>query len=356
LLLLAIHLSATSGSAQGTVTGRVVDAQTRQPLGAAQVFIVDNNIGALTTAAGGYRLIDVPAGSYTIRAQLIGYRSSDQSVSVVAGQSVVANFEISQDALALDEVIVTGTPGGTQRRALGNVVSRVEATQLEQAAATTLEQALGNTVAGVRMMGPAGAAGGATSIRIRGSSSLALSGDPLIYVDGIRINAQKAFDARRSATSRLSAIDPSIIESIEIIKGPAAATLYGTEAANGVIQIITKRGMTGQVAFDASTQLGFQWQPHPERNFGLQYYDDPETGEIKSHNLYLLEQEPDRFGKPLFQYGPIQRYSLSARGGTDLFRYFASGNRVSEEGFSRADWLKGWGAQVSLTAVPRDEL
>ncbi|MQA91876.1 MAG: SusC/RagA family TonB-linked outer membrane protein [Gemmatimonas sp.] len=341
---------------QGTITGRVIDAQTLQPLPSVQVFIDAVNMGTLTGPNGNYQLVDVPAGNHALRVQLIGYQAESRTVSVISGEAQAVNFELTEAALALDEIVVTGTPGGTQRRALGNVVSRVDAAVLEQAAGTGIEQAIGNTVTGVRMIAPAGAAGGAQSMRIRGSSSMALAGDPLIYVDGIRVNAEKAFDARGSATSMLQDIDPGSIESIEIIKGPAAATLYGTEAANGVIQIITKRGIAGAASFDASVELGANWQPHPEQNFGLQFYRDPVTDEIRSHNLYALEQSADRFGKPLFQNGPIQRYNASVRGGTDLFRYFASINRTDEEGFSRGDWTEGWRAQVSLTAIPRDGL
>jgi TonB-dependent SusC/RagA subfamily outer membrane receptor len=340
----------------GTITGRVRDAQTGRPVSAAQVYIAALDIGVLTQATGAYVLLNVPPGTHTLEVARIGYRNASALVTAAEAATIVQDFAVEEEALLLDAVVVTGTAGGSQRRSLGNVVSTLDAGDIATSAAVRIEQAIGNAVPGVRMMAPAGAAGGETSIRIRGSSSLALSGDPLIYVDGIRISTRRAFDGRGSATSRLQDIDPATIESIEIIKGPAAATLYGTEASNGVIQIITKRGVAGDATFEASAEVGANWQPHPERNFGLQWYTDAVTGELTNHNLYVLEQQPDRFGQPFFHNGPIQRYNASIRGGADLFRYYASINRTDEEGFSRGDWTKGWRAQTSLTAVPTPSL
>jgi TonB-linked SusC/RagA family outer membrane protein len=340
----------------GVISGRVTDARTGQAISAAQVHIAALDIGVLTQLNGGYVLLNVPAGTHTLQAVRIGYRTVTAEVTVTDGATVVQDFMMEEDALRLDEVIVTGTPGGARRRALGNAVSRLDASAIATSPAVRVEQVIGNSVPGVRMMAPASMAGGESSIRIRGSSSLALQGDPLIYVDGVRISSRKAFDGRGSATSRLQDIDPAMIESIEIIKGPAAATLYGTEASNGVIQIITKKGEPGETTFEVSAEVGANWQPHPAQNFGLHWYRDPVTSEVESHNLYLLLQEPEHFGEPIFQYGPIQRYSVSARGGSDLLRYYAGISRTDEEGFSRIDFAERWNVNSSLTFVPRADL
>jgi TonB-dependent starch-binding outer membrane protein SusC len=126
----AIMLGATTvplvAQATGTVRGRVVESGTMRPLNGVQVSIPGTNRGALTNAAGDYMIVAVPAGQQTVRAQMIGYRSSEQTVTVVSEQPVQANFELGQSAIALDELVVTGTPGATQRRALGNAVSTRE--------------------------------------------------------------------------------------------------------------------------------------------------------------------------------------------------------------------------------------
>jgi TonB-dependent SusC/RagA subfamily outer membrane receptor len=332
----------------------VTDAGTGQPVPSAQVFIPSLNLGALTQASGSYSLQNVPAGVQTVTVQRLGFREETATVTVAAGETAVQDFVITQAALQLDQLIITGTAGGTQRRALGNAVERVDEATLATRPAVRIEEVVGSSIAGVRMMVPATAAGGASEIRIRSSNSLSLGGEPLIYVDGIRINTDRVFAGRGGATSRLQDIDPNTIESVEIIKGPAAATLYGTEASNGVIQIITKKGIEGETVFDASVEAGANWQPHPSENFGDHFYLDPADGQIKSHNMYELLKQPEYLGRDLFQYGPIQRYNVSARGGTSLFRYYAGVSRDDIEGFSGIDETESWNAQASVTVVPTE--
>ncbi len=251
--------------ATGTISGYVRDSRTLQPVATAQVFVPSVGIGGLTRVDGSYTLANVPPGSQVVQVQRIGYEAVSQTVNVVTGQSIVLNFELSREALALDEIVVTGTAGGTQRRAVGNVVERVNMTDIvDVSPAVTLEQSIGARVPGMIVIPGSGQAGGdAGAIRIRGSSSSALPNDPIIYVDGIRINSERAYPGSQSAISRLNDINPADIESIEVIKGPAAATLYGTEASNGVIQIITKRGASGAASFDLSIETGAAWLSDP---------------------------------------------------------------------------------------------
>src|SRR5690606_30458608 len=110
----------------GTITGRVVERRSMRPISAARVFVEGTGIGTLTNAAGRYLLPNVPAGRVVVRVQLIGYTEEERVVQVVGGETAVADFEITEQALALDQIVVTGTPGGTQRRAIGNVVDRVD--------------------------------------------------------------------------------------------------------------------------------------------------------------------------------------------------------------------------------------
>jgi TonB-linked SusC/RagA family outer membrane protein len=357
LLAMASLVAAPGLSAQGgTITGRVTDGGTGEPVTLAQVFIAEIDLGALTQANGNYLLLNVPAGTHTLTVQRLGFREETATVQVSAGQTAVQDFLITQAALQLEELIVTGTAGGTRRRALGNAVERIDAAALAVRPVTRIEEVVGSGIPGVRMMRPATSAGGASEIRIRSSNSLSLGAGPLIYVDGIRISTDREFADRNGATSRLQDIDPNSIESVEIIKGPAAATLYGTEASNGVIQIITKKGVPGETVFEVSTEVGLNWQPHPSENFGLHWYVDPVTSEIVNHNIYELVKEPEHLGRDLWQNGPIQRYNINARGGTDLFRYFASISRDDIEGFSRIDYTESWNSQASITVVPYESL
>src|SRR5690606_24062872 len=251
------------------------------------------------------------------------------------------DFTLESQALALDEVIVTGTPGGTQRRAIGNVVDRVElASEIEARPITSMEQALSAAAPGINLLSTPSEVGGGSRIRLRGSSSASLPGDPVIFIDGVRMYADQTVQGGtetgdiHSSFSRLSDIDPSDIESIEIIKGPAAATLYGTDAANGVIQIITKRGAVGSARLDASMEIGASWAPllsTPD------YWFMRPDGRMARINMVELEPhfnipENPYAGDPLKQTGISQSYGISAQGGSETTRYYLSFNRRDAEG------------------------
>jgi TonB-dependent SusC/RagA subfamily outer membrane receptor len=151
--------------------------------------------------------------------------------------------------------------------------------------------------------------------------------------------------------SALNDIHPDDIESIEIIKGPAAATLYGTEASNGVIQIITKRGQSGAPQFDVSVRTGTNWLWNPEGRVGMRYMPDTANpGQLIGFNVYRNEIENGK--GPIFGYGQLQSYSLGVRGGTDAVRYFASASRNDDVGV--VDW--NWDKQNSLRANLEMEL
>ena len=341
--------------AAGIITGRV-QGPSGQPLASVQIFLSAVDLGALTQANGRYLIPNAPAGTYTLTAERIGYRSSSVQIVVSNGQTVTQDFSLVEEALRLDELIVTGTAGGTQRRALGNAVSRVDvAAERDLLGGATFEEILSNTVPGVALLAPTGTAGGGAKIRIRGSSSLALPGDPLIYVDGIRVDQTEAFAGRYTSVSTLDDIDPASIESIEIIKGPAASTLYGTEAANGVIQIITKKGVAGAPSFDVAVGLGGIWVPDPAGQVGEQHFVNS-AGDIVTRNPYIEEEAADRFGKPLFKTGLSQNYTIGVRGGSEAVLYAAGISRMSEEGYTRVDSNERNSARLSLTMIPSDKL
>jgi TonB-dependent SusC/RagA subfamily outer membrane receptor len=277
--LIAVWLALAPGlHAQqvGTISGRVTDASSGAPVPALQVHIADLGLGVLTTQDGRYTLSNVPAGTHSLQFLRIGYRSVTEPVAVAAGQNTVVNVQVSQTALALDEVIVTGTPGGTQRRAIGNAVVRLNAADVAATRPiTSMQDVLQGRTPGLAIGRAGGNVGEGGFIRIRGVSSLTLGTQPLIYVDGIRMDNSTNLGpnlpttgAGQAAASALNDLNPNDIESIEVIKGPAAATLYGTEASAGVIQIITKRGQSGAPAVRGSHQPGDELpveRPGPDR-------------------------------------------------------------------------------------------
>jgi TonB-linked SusC/RagA family outer membrane protein len=350
-LLLATAVPASAQ--QGTVSGLITD-RAGTPLSGVQVMLVGTQRGVLSGADGRYVMPAVPAGERQIRASSLGFRAETRTVQVVAGQTVVLDFQLVTSAVALDEVVVTGTAGGTERRAIGNVVSSIRAADVVEIAPVRDIQSLLNARApGVLITPGTGQVGSGSQIRIRGSSSLSLSNTPLLYVDGVRVdNAQNSGPINQafgsSVISRINDFNPDDIESIEIIKGPAAATLYGTEAANGVIQIITKRGAQGTPQWNMTVRQGANWFRDAEGRVPTNYWRNPTTNQVESLNMAATEAAR---GTPLWRTGHVQNYNLSLSGGSADFRYHLSGNWDEEEG---ADWdnqVSRRGARANLTVV-----
>ncbi|HSH74669.1 MAG TPA: TonB-dependent receptor [Longimicrobiales bacterium] len=354
----AVLLLAPGAAAQtGSIAGRVIDAQSGQTIPAAQVFISDLDIGVLTQQNGSYLLLNVPAGQHTVTVQRIGYRQVEQAAAVVAGETAVLDFRISEEALQLDEIIITGTPGGTQRRAIGNQVSTVSVADVTQdVAVTNFQDLLSGRTPGVQFATLGGNVGTGSPIRIRGVGSFTLGANPLIYVDGVRVNNATDAGPRLGESgggsgevSVLNDFNPEDIESIEIIKGPAAATLYGTEASAGVIQIITKKGREGSPEFNVSIRQGTNFVMDPAGRLGQMWTcpTDPSPGptecasrsELVPYNMYdeagtyISRGYFDWPTENLFQNGYAQGYNLDVRGGTSAVRYFLSANYDNEEGF-----------------------
>lgn len=230
------------------IGGVVLEARTLQPIAGAQIVVDGTEIGAVTDGRGAFRLSGLPSGQVTLRVVVIGYHTVLRDVRV--GETDV-RLELTREAIELDQVIVTGTVGGQQRRSLGNSVATVDAAEaLERSGAQSVATLLNARAPGVTIRPGSGRVGSGPTIQIRGRSTISLDSDPIIYIDGVRLyNAVNTgppaggLGAQGARTaSRLGDINPEDIERIEVIKGPAAATIYGTEAANGVIQIITKIG------------------------------------------------------------------------------------------------------------------
>jgi TonB-linked SusC/RagA family outer membrane protein len=352
-LLMAFTPPMHAEAQTGTVTGAVT-TQAGEPISGVQVLLVGTQRGVISAADGRFTIPNVPAGERQVRAVSIGYRAETQTVQVGAGQTATINFRLSPSAVALDEVVVTGVAGGTERRAIGNVVANIRAADIVEVAPVRDLQSLLNARASNVLITPGtGQVGSGSQIRIRGSSSISLSNTPLLYVDGVRVeNAQNAGPVNQafgsSVISRINDFNPDDIESIEIIKGPAAATLYGTEAANGVIQIITKKGVQGAPQWNLTVRQGSNWFRNAEKRVPTNYWRNPTSGEVLSLNF--AETEAAR-GTPLWRTGQVQNYNLSLSGGTADFRYHISGNWDGEQGADYDNEVTRKGARANLTVI-----
>jgi TonB-linked SusC/RagA family outer membrane protein len=250
LALWGASVDTANAQQTGTVQGVVVDATTQRPMASAQVTIQGTQIGTLTNAQGRFQLLNVPAGTHTLRVELVGYGVSTRQISVTAGQATTVNVTMEQTAIALQELVVTGVSGGAMERAkVPFTVSRVEADQMPVQAVNPLSQIQGR-VPGANIASVSGRPGAAPQVILRGPTSINASGrsqEPLYVVDGVVLG------------SNIADINPADIESVEIVKGAAASTLFGSRAAAGVISITTRRGAAGLdgVRFTARSEIGF---------------------------------------------------------------------------------------------------
>ncbi len=259
---LALSVLGRTSAAQGTtgsVTGTVTSAETKLPLGDVRVAVVGTLQGAVTNASGQYRLNQVAAGQITLSFTRVGYKAARTKVTIVGGQATNHDEALNETTVKLSEVVITGTAGNQERRAQSAVVASVDAASItENASISTVGELLTARTPGVAISRASGSVGTANQIRIRGNASISLSNSPLIFVDGVRVGeGTVGLGLNGQVTDRLNDINPDDIESIEIVKGPAAASLYGADASAGVIQIITKRGKIGAQSFQQSIRYEY---------------------------------------------------------------------------------------------------
>jgi len=261
--LLAIAAAIASvplaANAQSVITGRVVERASQRPIPDVSVRVSGTTVGARTNEQGVYRIVNVPAGEVVLRATRIGFAASTRTVTATNGLVDGIDFALEPAATILDEVVTNAVTGQAEsRRSQGTNVGNIDASAIEKAQITKFTDVLTGRTAGVTVQGTSGTAGTGQRIHIRGANSLSLSNEPLIYVDGTQISNGNLIDIGLGgqAVSRLNDIASEDIESIEVLKGPAATAMYGTSAANGVLLITTKRGRAGVARWNAFAESG----------------------------------------------------------------------------------------------------
>lgn len=260
LALWSAGASSTHAQQTGSVQGLVIDAESSRPIVGAQVRLQGTQFASLTDDRGTYLMLNVPAGTHTLVVELLGYTVDPREITVTAGQITTANLSIQPTAIALGELVVTGVSGGAMERAkVPFSVSRVDRDQMPVQGVNALSQIQGK-VPGANIASTSGRPGQAPAVLLRGPTSINAAGrsqEPLYIVDGIVLG------------SSIADLNPSDIESVEIVKGAAASTLFGSRAASGVISITTRRGSVDGVRFTARSEVGFN---DIERDFGIARY------------------------------------------------------------------------------------
>ena len=367
----------------GTIRGTVTDAGTQRPIAEVQVSVAGPQCVAATGASGEFTLGNVPAGERSVTLRRIGYAAVTRTITVPAGGEVRLDVALSVTATQLGQVVVTGTAGAVERRTVGNAITQINVADVTaNNSIQSVAEVLQGKSPGVTILPGSGAAGTAGEIRIRGASSV--SGyTPVVFIDGIRYNISDlgGFSATGGGTaglaqssqitSALNWLNPNDIESIEIIKGPAAATLYGAEAANGVIQIITKKGTRGQ----QQLQWGFRAE-RGQQEWALAPHDNYTTCDAAKQSATISATDtrplwPGCQGLPensiitanpmmddprALRTGDLSRASLTLRGGGERYSLFLSGDRNVEQGVFYNNDVNYTSIRSNFSFTPTDKV
>jgi TonB-linked SusC/RagA family outer membrane protein len=319
LVALALLPSAAWAQEGGRITGTVRNALTNQPLAGVQVVVQGTTRGALTDRAGVYTVTNVPPGTYTVEAKLIGFEGRSQQAAVAAGATARADFTLRESAVALEGIVVTGQGTSVERRKLATAPEVITAEAIDRAPVTDVGQLLQGRVVGATVQTTSAQPGQSPLVRFRGVTSIFGSQTPVIYVDGVRVDNSRGngFGTGGEQTSALSDLLASDIERIEITKGGAASTLYGSDAAAGVIQIFTRRGTAGKPIITARVEQGFDT---PETKFikdvGFAFPEEqyPEFYENSNFNQDFVKDE-------FLKNGYLQNYYVGVNGGNEGATY-----------------------------------
>jgi TonB-linked SusC/RagA family outer membrane protein len=261
LIAAAVH-TAVAQQTGGTLIGQVVAVDSKAPLQGAQVSVVGTTLRAVANAEGRYTIRSVPAGSHTVRVQLLGYTPKEQQVAVTAGGTATSNFEMKDIPYTVAPVVVTALGIAREEKGLGYATTSISAEALQQIPEPTMMQALAGQSAGVAMVSGSGRPGAGALVTIRGQSSFSGNGQPLFVIDGVPVSTSN--DSRSDALgtgssgSRQMDFDMENVDEISILKGAAATALYGSRAANGAVIIKTKTGKPGQpLRFSFNSELRY---------------------------------------------------------------------------------------------------
>lgn len=342
---------------KGQIVGMVIDSTTGEGISGVALQLQGIGKSVISDSKGRFIIGNISVGRYSLNAKIIGYQTQIISIVVESARETSVTIALRRTATSLSEVVTTAT-GQRQRREVANDIVRIDADAVMQRtpvrSLTDLISAA--QVPGVVVTRSSGEPGAPSRIRMRGIGSISQNNDPVVMVDGVWINsATSTSDIQRKVAgggsgllpSRLDDIDPATIETIEFIRGPSAATMYGPDAANGVIVITTKRGNVGATRW--SFNVNRDWTAPPGKvqpdyiGFGAQWDSDAVIKCSISTLLFgtCIRQDSvisiapnDRFLRKEGA-GAVQRYSIGLDGGTNTLRYALNGSVQDELGAER---------------------
>jgi TonB-linked SusC/RagA family outer membrane protein len=327
----------------GVIEGTVTDAQTQGPVPGVMVAVEGTGRGAFSNQDGRYRILSIPTGVQRVTVSHIGYKRVTRQIEVAEGVTSRLDIALELSPTTLSDLVVTAT-GEQRRMELAHSVARIHADSVvREAPVSSLSELLNGRVPGLQVFTASGTVGGEVSLQVRTPNSILLGTEPIIIVDGIRYTSGPSTGGgslgsgpfMNEATSRLNDLNPNNIESIEVARGPSATTLYGTDAANGVIVIKTKRGHTGPARWNAYARSSLNEIPKqrfpdlwwgwgsPTSNCAL---SDVAARTCSQDSVTVVANPLNDPAQTIFATRPRWEYGVNVAGGQQDFRYYVSGD------------------------------
>ena len=371
ILLACIAAPSVLAAQTGRVTGTVTDTATGQPIISATVSVVGkSNLAAITGADGHYSISGIPEGIVQLSARRIGYAPAERQAVAKAGETQVVHFALRAQAAQLAAVVSVGY-GSQNKRDVTGAVSAVTTDALERSPIVSIDQLLQGTSPGVDVTTASSEPGGALTVRIRGTSSITGSAEPLYVIDGFPIendiDGQSVGNGGRSRTTPanpLASLNPSDIESISILKDASSTAIYGARGANGVVIITTKqgRGTKPAVSIEYSTGSSRVAKTYKVLN-AAQYMDYANTYGQGSSQPYLPFPDSTKarilaagintdWQDLIFRGGGNRNLQMTVRGATTAAsptRYSLSGGYFTQDGIVVGSGITRMSARVNLT-------
>ncbi len=364
LFVLPLLLFAVLALAQErSVSGIIISADDRQPVIGATVLVKGTSIGTATDLDGSFSL-RVSGNDAVLVVSYTGFKT----IEVAVGSRTDLNIVLESSVAFLDEVVVTGY-GSQGRRVLTSAISSVSAAQIENLPAASVDQLVQGRAAGVQISANSGTPGGGMFVRVRGTTSLTASNDPLYVIDGIPVVSTplESEGVGGQRTNPLADLNPADIESVEILKDASATAIYGARAANGVVLITTKRGKKSQnarVTLNVYSGVQNLWRSPSDLLVNAREFEELMNDAARQRNAATLPYpNPGSSGidtdwnSLIFRdNAPMNNVDLSISGGTDRVRYFISGNQFQQDGILKNNQFTRTTGRVNLDFSATDKI
>src|SRR5438105_7801418 len=338
----------------GSVAGTARDAGSGAPLAAVSVTVVGTRLTSATQADGRYAIAGVPPGTHRLRARLLGYAPGDTTVVVQDGRESVVDFGLRGSAIELNPVVAVGY-ANVRKSDLTGAVSSVSAEEFATKAAptVTLSSGLQGKAAGVHVIDNSGMPGVGARVRIRGNGSINANSEPLYVIDGLP--AEQGSNSSDPKSNPLMSIDPSEIQSIDVLKDASATAIYGARGANGVVLITTRRGQAGKSQVTLESSAGFQDIARTIPVLNGQQFMQLSNEARANANLSPLYTAAQVAAAPTYDYpammlrtGLQANQTISLSGGEQRLRYLLSGNFTRQEGIELGSDFNRYGLRLNL--------